>query len=273
MTQAWSSASLSSLSKIQGVCFDIDDTLSTEGKLTASAFQSLWKLYESGFVCVPITGRPAGWGDHIARFWPVNAVVIENGASVFYMKKGKRLRLDHPSAPRNPRPRIERLKKIVLKKFPNAKWASDQAYREYDLAIDFCEAVSPWTQNKVNSLKKLCEDEGAIAKVSSIHVNAWFGRYDKFSGFQYWLQNGLPGVSSRQSYSLTNIDRWIFIGDSPNDEPLFARFPHSVGVANIRRFLGQLESPPRYITTKKSGLGFTQVVERLIRARSMNRSS
>src|SRR4051812_18334202 len=93
----WKSVKPSELKGLVGVCLDIDDTLSTEGQLTADAYEALWRLKAAGHAVVPITGRPAGWCDHIARFWPVDAVVGENGAFTFYMEGGVRRRIDTPA--------------------------------------------------------------------------------------------------------------------------------------------------------------------------------
>ncbi|MBU6374546.1 MAG: HAD-IIB family hydrolase [Bdellovibrionales bacterium] len=264
MTQLipWENASMEELSQVRGVCLDIDDTLSTQGKLTAEAYAALWALKSSGYRVVPITGRPAGWCDHFARFWPVDAVVGENGGFSFFMKNGKRERLTTPQAPKNPKPQIETLAQEVLRAFPHARWASDQAYREYDLAIDFCEDVPAWPRAEVNRLVALCEGLGAHAKVSSIHVNAWFGDYDKYSGFTHLLQS--PAFEQALGQTPPGLSEWLFIGDSPNDEPLFQRFSLSVGVANLRDFVDRLRHPPRYLTSQPSGLGFCQMARTLV---------
>ena len=257
MSMAWAQATEKDLSQIKGICLDIDETLSTRGKLTAEAYSALWTLKSSGYFVVPITGRPAGWCDHFARFWPVDAVVGENGAFSFFMKDGRRERLTTPNAPVSPRERIEKLGEEIRKQFPHAQWASDQAYREYDLAIDFCEDVPAWPRSEVDRLVHLCERQGAHAKVSSIHVNAWFGDYDKFSGFTHLVQSDVTGAR------LPSLKEWLFIGDSPNDEPLFARFDLSVGVANLKNFADRLKHPPRYLTEAESGVGFCEMARKM----------
>lgn len=257
----WKSATGAELAGIRGICLDIDETLSTRGKLTAEAYGALWRLKQAGYRVVPVTGRPAGWCDMIARFWPVDAVVGENGAFSFFMHEGRRERLTTPGAARDPRPEIERLGAKVRERFPHASWASDQAYREYDLAIDFCEDVPAWQRAEVEELVRLCEHQGAHAKVSSIHVNAWFGDYDKYRGLTHLLSS-FPGGA------LPRSEEWLFIGDSPNDEPLFARFGASVGVANLREFSDRLKSPPRWITQAESGAGFCEMADRLVSIKS-----
>ena len=256
--ETWENAESSLLSQIQGVCLDIDDTLSTHGKLTAEAFSALWRLKQAGFAVIPVTGRPAGWCDQIARFWPVDAVVGENGAFTFFMENGVRRRLETPAGERTPsenRARLSALGERILREFPFARWASDQSYREFDLAIDICEDVAPWSQRDVERLLQLCAEQGAHAKLSSIHVNTWFGDYDKRKGLEHWSRSA--GIS---------LDSFLFIGDSPNDEPLFGSFRWSVGVANLAKYLGRLKTPPRWMTQGESGQGFCQMVERLVQA-------
>lgn len=256
------------LGGINGICLDIDDTLSTHGKLTAAAFDALWALKGAGFFIVPITGRPAGWCDHIARFWPVDAVVGENGAFTFYMEGGVRRRVDTvPGDGTERRRRLDAFGAKVRARFPEARWASDQAYREYDLAIDVAEDVPRWSDADIQELLKICAKEGAHAKLSSIHVNAWFGRYDKRAGLEHWRAQGAPGISGAPSLK-PGWDSWIFIGDSPNDEPMFAFFKNSVGVANLTPYLKQLSTRPRWMTAGSSGEGFVELAQRLIASRN-----
>lgn len=264
LSKPWETSTADDLKKIKGVCLDIDDTLSSHGKLTSEAFEALWNLKKAGFAVVPITGRPAGWCDHFARFWPVDAVVGENGAFVFFVKDQVRRRLDTPTEDSSEvlKKKLEDLAVLVKKNFPFAKWASDQAYREYDLAIDICEDVPSWSTKEIDALLQLCHEQGAHAKLSSIHVNVWFGNYDKRKGFEYWLNSGAPGCSLEK---VPQWEEWLFIGDSPNDEPLFASFEVSVGVANIKNYLNRLKFPPSWITQHESGKGFSEMVEHLIR--------
>lgn len=251
--------------QIKGVCLDIDDTLSTQGKLTSEAYESLWSLKKAGFAVVPITGRPAGWCDHFARFWPVDAVVGENGAFTFFMSQGVRRRINTPAGATEEtlKQKLNELSLKIKNQFYDVRWASDQAYREFDLAIDVCEDVAPWPMDQVNALLDLCKSEGAHAKLSSIHVNTWFGEYDKKKGFQYWLAQGAPGLTG----PVPALDEWIYIGDSPNDEPMFSHFKYSVGVANLHQYLGRLQYFPTWITSQESGKGFSEMAQQLIESR------
>ena len=135
------------LAGVKAVLTDIDDTLTLHGRLPAEAFDALWKLKRAGIKVVPITGRPAGWCDLIARQWPVDGVVGENGAFYFrYDEAAKKMIRVYAQAPEVRRANSEKLWTIanrVLKDFPGTAIASDQAYREIDVAIDFCEDVPP----------------------------------------------------------------------------------------------------------------------------------
>ena len=245
---------------IRGVCFDLDDTVSTHGKLTSEAFDSLWRLKHAGFRLVMMTGRPAGWCDHFARFWPIDAVVGENGAFTFLMQAGKRVRLDTPGIlPKEERQvKLQALRERLERTFPTLRFASDQSYREQDLAIDLCEDVVPASAEWIQKVESVLVEMGATYKISSIHLNAWYGHFDKWSGFEHWR---------RERENVGALKEWVYVGDSPNDEPLFQHFKHSVGVANIAPFLPKLRFPPKYVTHKESGEGFCELTHLLLQAK------
>ena len=250
---------------VRGLLFDIDETLTTAGGLTAVAYGALERLHDAGFLTVPGTGRPAGWCDHIARMWPVDAVVGENGAFYFrYDRAGRRLikrfMADEAERAANRR-RLADLQEEILAAVPGAGLASDQPYREADLAIDFREDVTPLSRTEIDRIVALFEAAGATAKVSSIHVNGWFGRYDKLAMTRVLLEEAFA----------TDLDaereRFVFVGDSPNDAPMFGYFPNAVGVANLRDFEGRLEALPAYITRARAGAGFAELAEAVLAAR------
>jgi HAD superfamily hydrolase (TIGR01484 family) len=253
--------------RVRVVFTDIDDTLSTEGKILAPAYTALWRLHDAGIPVVPITGRAAGWVDHIARMWPVAGVVGENGAFYAYIdqaatppKLRKRYYL-RPEEVHQAQQAFEHIKAEVFARFPTAAVASDQPYREFDLAIDFCEDVPPLALEEVQEIVGIYERHGARTKVSSIHVNGWFGEYDKLTMTRLF-------ASERLGFSVDEHPDWaLFIGDSPNDQPMFEFFPASVAVANIARFLPYISVPPAYVTGHPGGLGFAEMVEVLLRLR------
>jgi HAD superfamily hydrolase (TIGR01484 family) len=250
--------------RIRGVFTDIDDTLTTDGRLTTAAYGALERLSDAGFLCVPITGRPAGWCDHIARMWPVDAVVGENGAFYFRYDAEKRRMIRRFFFSRERREadrrRLERIRERVLAEVPGSAVASDQLYREADLAIDFCEDVPRLPAAAIDAIVDIFRSEGATAKISSIHVNGWFGDYDKLTMTRLLLAECF-GVDLD-----AEKERYVFVGDSPNDEPMFAYFPHAVGVANVGELADRLETPPAYLTDGRAGSGFTEVAEALLAA-------
>jgi HAD superfamily hydrolase (TIGR01484 family) len=251
-------------SAVRGVLCDIDDTLTTDGQLTPEAYAALGQLRSAGLLTIPITGRPAGWCDHIARMWPVDAVVGENGAFYFcYDRVGRKLltrfRDDAKTRTAN-RFRLQAVRDTILSLVPGAAVASDQLYREADLAIDYCEDVPRLPDMEIDRIVGIMRAAGMTVRVSSIHVNGWFGDYDKLAMTRILLKErfaiDVDIVAERE--------RLVFIGDSPNDAPVFAYFPTTVGVANVRAFAARLEHLPAYVTRAASGAGFVELAEFLL---------
>jgi HAD superfamily hydrolase (TIGR01484 family) len=247
---------------IRGVLADIDETLSTHGRITAEAYAALERLHAAGKRVIPVTGRPAGWCDHIARMWPVDAVVGENGA--FWMrfdatarKLVKRYAVDDETRRAN-RARFAAIGERIVAAVPGCALASDQLYREADLAIDFREDVPELPRAAVDQIVALMEAEGMTAKVSSIHVNGWFGTYDKLSMTRVLFAEAFGVELDRER------EQYVFVGDSPNDAPMFAYFDNAIGVANLRIFADRISTLPAYVTQREAGAGFAEVVELLL---------
>ncbi len=250
---------------VHTVFSDIDDTLTTEGQLTVEAYGSLAALRQAGLRVMLVTGRPAGWCDHIARMWPVDAVIGENGAFYFwYDAAARKLRSRHvfeEAARVANAARMAQVRETILREVPGCALASDQFCRLYDLAIDFCEDVPPLPPSAVQRIVDHMERAGMTAKVSSIHVNGWFGRYDKLS---------MAHLLLRERYGMelqAERERCLFVGDSPNDAPMFAYLPNAVGVANVARFALALEQAPAYVTRRECGSGFAELSRHLLAAR------
>ena len=255
------------LAAIRGVLTDIDETVSTEGRLTAAAYRRLEALKEAGLLVIPVTGRPAGWCDHVARFWPVDAVVGENGA--FWMWHDRSEAASSARASSSPRPsgpkaaaawrliraagaargagRGHRLGPALSRRRPRRRFPRGRA----------AAARRPTSQRIV----AIFERQGAHAKVSSIHVNGWFGDYDKLTTSKLMMRE-LFGVDLD-----AHRERYVFAGDSPNDSPMFGYFPNAVGMANVRDFTGRLDHQPRWVTRARSGAGFVELARALIDAR------
>ena len=249
------------LRRVRCVFTDIDDTLTDDGCLTAKAYGAIAALDESGIPVVPITGRPAGWCDLIARLWPVRGVVGENGAFYFhYDRSQRRMERFYADSGTERSAKREKLVSIgdkIIAEIPGSAISADQAYRETDLAIDFAEDVPRLSDEQIDRIVMIFRESGATAKVSS--------NYDKLSMTRVFAANCLKVDLNKQR------EHFIFVGDSPNDEPMFDFFPNSVGVANVRSFKDRLGTPPTYITETPGGGGFSEVAAALIASRKCAR--
>ncbi len=253
------------LRDLKFILTDIDDTITLHGRLPAVAYQALQDLHNAGLKVIPITGRSAGWCDHIARMWPVDAVVGENGGFIFRYdhapKKMHRIYAQSVSERKENRLRLNALAELILARFPGTALASDQAYRDIDVAIDFCEDVPPLPLHVAQEIADVFIAAGANAKVSSIHVNAWFGQHDK-------LTTSLRLLQEVYDVNIENELKTIaYCGDSPNDAPMFARIPESIGVANLRPLAHLMSHLPRYITEGDGGIGFAEFARAVLAAR------
>jgi HAD superfamily hydrolase (TIGR01484 family) len=248
---------------LRAVFTDIDDTLTRDGRLPADAYAAVERLSNAGIAVVPITGRPAGWCDMIARFWPVAGVVGENGAFYFaYDPASRQMRRSYVASETERESNREKLTSLgarILKEVPGSAISADQAYREADLAIDFCEDVPPLPKASIDRIVQIFEDAGASAKVSSIHVNGWFGQYDKLSMTRRFVAE-IMDLDLEKSK-----DNFAFCGDSPNDAPMFRFFPHAVGVANVKDFPGLA---PTYVAEGRGGAGFVEFADLVLDARA-----
>lgn len=254
---------------ITGVFTDIDDTLTTEGAITPDALRALADLKAAGLHVIPITGRPVGWSEPFALAWPVDAIVAENGAVALLSSQirvqpssggreqlSKRYQQDEETRLIN-YARMLQVAARVTREVPGAVISQDSPGRETDIAIDHSEFVH-LPPAAIAQAVQIMQSEGMNATVSSIHINGWFGAHNKLEGAR-WIVRELFG---------RNLDaemaNWVYVGDSTNDQLMFEAFPHSVGVANIRRFEAELSHKPRYITQGERGAGFAEVAAALL---------
>ena len=267
--------------QIIGVFTDIDDTLTTDGVITADALAALADLAAAGLHVIPITGRPVGWSEPFAHGnaaagvapWPVDAIVAENGAvALLRGKKGilptscidsllLKIYQQQDAVRAANFALMQQVVKRVLREVPGAQLSRDSSGRETDIAIDHSE-FTHLSAEKIAQAVKIMRSEGMNATVSSIHINGWFGAHNKLSGAR-WMVRELFGRALD-----SEIGQWVYVGDSTNDQCMFAHFPHSIGVANIRRFEAELAHKPRYITQGERGAGFAEVAAAIAHARN-----
>jgi HAD superfamily hydrolase (TIGR01484 family) len=250
-----------------GVFTDIDDTLTTEGAISADALQAIADLKAAGLPVVAITGRPVGWSVPFATDWPVDAIVAENGAVALVHEgtTGGLARLYQQDAATRERNfgRMQAVLARVEAEIPGARRATDSAGRECDIAIDHSEFVR-LDDAQIAAVVALMRSEGMHATVSSIHVNGWYGDHHKLAGAR-WIVRELWGRTLDDE-----MQRWAYVGDSTNDALMFEHFDHSIGVANVRRFESALSHLPRYVAPSERGAGFAEVAAAVLAARAVD---
>ena len=263
--------------RLIGVFTDIDDTLTTEGSITLDALEALGDLKAAGLHVIPITGRPIGWCEpfvHGATPWPVDAIVAENGSTAFLRGRiglqhssdkpeqlSKRYQQDITTREAN-YARMQAVAAQVLREVPGAALSQDSSGRETDMAIDHSE-FSHLSPDQIARVVAIMQAAGMTATVSSIHINGWFGTHNKFDG-ACWIVQQLWGRDLE-----AEMDRWVYVGDSTNDQLMFQHFPNSIGVANIGRFKAQLQHFPRYVTPSERGAGFAEVARCILEAKQL----
>ena len=254
---------------LHGVLTDIDDTLTTDGAITPDALAALGRLKAAGLHVIAITGRPVGWSEPFALAWPLDAIVAENGAVA--LVKFDQDGLQRPSSEREQLQKwyqqdaatraahFARMQQVLARieaTVAGARRAQDSPGRETDIAIDHSE-FTHLPQTAIDQCVQVMRAAGMNATVSSIHINGWFGPHNKLEGAR-WIVRRLLGRDLD-----AELARWIYVGDSTNDQLMFEHFPHSVGVANIARFVPQLTHLPRYVTAAERGAGFAELAARL----------
>jgi len=259
----WAQCDAGVLREVRGVLTDIDDTLTTEGAIPMGVVAALAALREAGLPVVAVTGRPMGWSRPIARETPLAAVVAENGA-VALIGEGDHVHVEYADPAPLREANAARLRAVaarIVRDVPGATLSRDSPGRVTDIAIDHAE-FAHLDAARIAEVVALMHGEGMSATVSSIHVNGWFGTHTKLTGAT-WIVRRLFGRDLD-----AERERWLYVGDSTNDERMFASFPLSVGVANLADFADRLCQWPAYITSLDRGRGFVEVAEALVAARS-----
>ena len=254
---------------LTGLFTDIDDTLTHNGSIVPSALQALHDLRHAGVRVIAITGRAVGWcQQHVSGApqpaWPVDAIVAENGALAWVCKDGtapvKHYQQDATERAAH-QIRMRAVTARVLREVPEARTTGDADTRETDLTFDHAEHCAPEAQRTARILDIL-HAEGMHTSVSSIHIHGCFAHFDKWLGAQ-WITQLLYGERLER-----NLAHWAFIGDSGNDQAMFAHVPASVGVANIRQHAPGMQQLPRYITQATHGHGFAEMARAVLHARN-----
>lgn len=257
----WSQVAPARLAALRGVLTDIDDTLTRDGAIEASALQALQALAHAGVPVIAITGRPAGWSEPFALSWPVAAIVAENGGVMLRRTADGAVQHDFTQAPGERTANFARLQACaaaVLREVPGTTLAQDSAGRLTDIAIDHSE-FAHLGPDQIDAVLRVMRSHGLTATVSSIHINGWIGDHSKWTAAE-WAVHELTGDTFAPA-------DWLYVGDSTNDQLMFERMPLSVGVANIARFWAELRVKPTYVTAGERGDGFAEVTAAVLSAR------
>jgi HAD superfamily hydrolase (TIGR01484 family) len=245
-------------SRLRGLLFDLDDTLLDHGRLSVAALDALYRLSRAGLLLLGVTGRPASWGQVLARQWPVDAMVTENGIlGLVPTGRGVTL-LDRltPEQRQQRRAELARIVATVRERFRELVPSDDSLGRLADATLDIGETqqVDP---RIVGAASAFAQELGARTVRSSVHLHLSLDVDDKASGVLRVLSS-LFGVSPGEARA-----QFAFIGDSENDAACFAAFHTTVGVANLR---GEFSLPPRFITSAPRGSGFVELADVLLQS-------
>jgi len=239
--------------------FDVDDTVTTDGRVEPAAIDALERARDAGMRTVAVTGRPLGWAEVFAWTWPVDLAIGENGAGWMW-REGRHFvarYFEDDETRRSQRGRLEAITAEMTRQVPTLSFAGDQALRRCDVAWDVGETRTA-SEDEVSRASALIQAAGMRAPRSSVHLHAVPGHWDKASG-------AVRALADRFELSGAEAARdCAFVGDSGNDAEAFAFFEISVGVANVREHLSRLPTPPRFVTPSPRGRGFAELVARLL---------
>jgi HAD superfamily hydrolase (TIGR01484 family) len=248
--------------RLEGILFDLDDTVLTRGVLTRRAYDALWQLHEAGLALVAVTGRSCNWGSLLARQWPIVGCVTENGAlHVVRDGAGVAVRdLCDQAERRSRRARLSKVIERVSQAVAEARLADDNDGRRSDVTWDIGERLR-LSPEHVQRVEAEIEAAGARFTKSSVHLHATFDADDKASGALRFCSRELGCDPSRA------LALYAFVGDSANDAACFGAFRTTFGVANVRASLPGLTVPPRYVSARPMGEGFAEIADEILKKR------
>lgn len=246
----WVEAPTPILAGIQIVVTDVDDTLTRQGRLEGATLDALARLLRVGIRVIPATAASAGWASLMAAMWPVDAVIAENGG-VSFVRNGNSV-TQHFAGGRPPQ--LDALAKTLRGAFPELEDADDQPFRQSSIAFKRLPDAAA-NRRVLDALPSL----GASGTVNSLWLLAWPGNWDKLSATSALLERE---YGQRLDTVRNNV---LYVGDSQNDQAMFAGLPYTVGVSTVVEH--DLETWPSWITKGPGGPGFVEVVDRLLKAR------
>ncbi len=243
---------------VEGVATDLDDTLTAHGSLTASSLRALESLAARGVPCVIATGRPLGWAEVLAAVLPVRAVVAENGGA-WAVREGRTVRLafvDRETVRAEGMTRSRAMAQELHTRF-GLRFVDETSLRATDVTLDVGERVRV-PRDVIDAALAHARAGGLHAVASTVHLHVSHRAPDKMGGLRAALADlGLDPAA------LT--DRWLYLGDSPNDAAPFAAMELSVGVRGVEAFAHAIATMPRYVTDAHAGEALAEVCAHLER--------
>ncbi|MBS7543177.1 HAD-IIB family hydrolase [Ancylobacter oerskovii] len=254
-------AAPSTFAGVRFVLTDMDETLTYRGRLAARTYGALERLQQAGVTVMPVTAAPAGWCDQMARMWPVDGVIGENGG-LFFRRDGEGHGIrrlfwhgegDRPAVAEE----LARIARAVQAAVPSARLAEDQPFRLTSIA--FAQPEDPGERSAIASALRA---EGAEVTLNNLWVLGWLGGYDKLAMARRVLADGYGLDVAAEPEAV------LYVGDSTNDAPMFGFFPHSVGVSTVTRYLQEIATPPAWIAAGPGGEGFVEAADAVLAARA-----
>ncbi len=248
-------------SRLSGIFCDVDDTLTHHGVLVPAAYEAIARATEAGLRVVAVTGRPAGWAEVFACTWPIAGAIAENGAfAVRRAPSGRsveRMTWDDADRAAAARASSTRSRDASCPRFPA---------RGSPTTSGCAAATSPSTSARRRRWRPRSSTPSPRASVT--RARAASPRRCTRTRSSATTTRRRCASASRAAFS--NVDLaatrgdWLFVGDSPNDQPCFSYFPVAAGVANVRRYLDRLTPPPGYVADGEGGFGFAEIVSLLL---------
>ena len=242
------------LARVRAVAADVDDTLTVGGRLVPPVLEQIAALGEAGVRVILVTGRPAGHTVGLITYLPGLELAIAENGGVVLSPEGAALRVGAAAA--DLRVRLDACEREILLTVHEARLTGDRFARLTDCTFHV-RGLSDGARAAIDAIATV---HGFTTIASSIHVHVLEPGVSKGATLEAVCAQ--LGLDARAGEVAT-------IGDSMTDAPLFerARFPLSVGVANIAAYLPRLPQAPAWITAEPEGHGFIELARRVRAAR------
>jgi HAD superfamily hydrolase (TIGR01484 family) len=232
---------------------DFDGTLtSSTHQITPELFDICTLIHEHHSQFIIVSGRSMSWGHFLLTHFPIDMAIMEGGGVILSKENGL-IQTIYQISDEN-RLKLKDLTEEFQRTFPPTLLSADSFGRATDRAVELGEMA------KEEGLKAKVVDflleRGANFYESNVHVNFWYGTVSKWLTVEQVLQTHLGNATKEDC---------IYFGDAPNDQSMFEHLPHTVGVANIAKYLPVMDHKPSVILTDENEAGPSGVLAYLRR--------